>query len=368
MWGLVVLAAMMALVWTGGYHRLERIQLVVVFTMLACVSVSLALLRPRVMELWLGLWGLADLRYPDWIAQYDEFARRPLWVELVTYVGVIGGSGYDYLAYVSFLREKGWGAVRGPVVDGDELQAIAAQPDHPNRRWILAPLCDSVISFVIVLLFSAIFLTCGAEVLRPAHQLPAGTDLLTLQAEFVSRGLPGFRPIYFAGALLAMLGTLYGTIEVAPTIAYEALNAFGYAVGDERRLHRWVTGWVGLGGGLVLLGSLLLFLNSGLSQPPSLISILTPANLFTGVLACGMIALTALWMDRRWLPAHLRPMWILSAINSVGGVFFLGLGLKAYWDHGGVAAWGILAATFASGWFVAMLMRWGVERVTPPEL
>ena len=52
----------MVLVWTGGYRRLERIQLVVVFTMLGCVSVSLVLLRPDVVELLQGLFGLAGHR------------------------------------------------------------------------------------------------------------------------------------------------------------------------------------------------------------------------------------------------------------------------------------------------------------------
>ena len=63
----------------------------------------------------LSLWtgggqpSLGRLGYPEWIESYPSFTQRPVWVELSTYVGIIGGSSYDYLCYVSFLREKGWG-------------------------------------------------------------------------------------------------------------------------------------------------------------------------------------------------------------------------------------------------------------------
>jgi hypothetical protein len=165
------------------------------------------------------------------------------------------------------------------------------------------------------------------------------------------------RPIYFAGALLAMLGTLYGTIEVAPTIARELLLAFGRPTRDPRRMHRWTTTWVTLGGALVLVGSLLALRSaSPQSEPLTLIAILTPANLFTGVLACGIIAITSLWMDRRWLPPALRSSVLLQAINAVGACLFMTLGLKAYWDHGGPMALAMLGGTIVSGALVAVLL------------
>jgi hypothetical protein len=358
-WGLAVLLGMMALVWSGSYRRLERIQLVVVILMLACVSISLLLLRPDVGALLRGFVGLAGIRYPEWIVRYPQVQQRPLWVELATYVGVVGGSGYDYLAYVSFLREKHWGAAAGPILDQDELMEISRQPQHGNRRWIVAPLIDAGISFLIVFLFSAIFLTCGTELLRPQQILPDGTDLLTLQSAFVGSGLPGLRAVYFAGALLAMLGTLYGTIEIAPTIGRELLQALGRPIKNLQRWHRWVTGVISLGGGLMLMMSLLSVLSSDRLEPPDLIAILTPANLFTGVLACGIIALSSLWMDRRWLPQSLWPSRLLQVLNVLGGGLFLVLGIKAYWDQGGVMALGtLLMMLLIGGGTAAALRRW----------
>ena len=49
-----------------------------------------------------------SLQHSAWVNAYPEIASRPVWVELATYVGVIGGSS-DYLAYVSYLRDKQWG-------------------------------------------------------------------------------------------------------------------------------------------------------------------------------------------------------------------------------------------------------------------
>ena len=356
-WGLGTLGATMLLVWSGSYKRLERIQMIVVFVMLACVLGSLVLLRPQLSEVWAGLWQLTELSYPEWIAGHPDFQDRPLWVELATYVGVIGGSGYDYLAYVSFLRDKAWGAAAEEILSDAELSSISADRQHSYRRWLIAPWIDATLSFAIVLLFSAVFLACGAIVLQPKHLVPSGQDLLTLQAEFIGAGASALKPFYFAGAMLAMLGTLYGTIEVAPTVARELYLALTGKAADQKRLHRHVTNYVGFGGAIVLLASLATFIYSGTDKPPGLVAILTPANLFTGVLACGTIALTALWIDARWLPAKLRMPWLLWLINAVGGVLFTALGLKAYWDNGGPTSFMMLAGTIVVGWCAALALR-----------
>ena len=44
--------------------------------------------------------------YPEWIEQKEQFkeiADKNKWVELTTYVGVIGGAGFDYMAYTTWL-------------------------------------------------------------------------------------------------------------------------------------------------------------------------------------------------------------------------------------------------------------------------
>jgi hypothetical protein len=195
--------------------------------------------------------------------------------------------------------------------------------------------------------------------------MPAGTNLLTLQAEFVAVLHPWFKPLYFAGAFLAVLGTLYGTIEVAPTVLGEMARAFrpDAAERNKSRLRLLSIGWVGMGGLCILVWSLLHHSRAGSDKPPGLIAILTPANLFTGVLGCGVICLLNVWMDRRFLPKTLCPPQTVLFLGLLAGLLFLTLGLRGYWDHSGWVAYGILAGTIALSWLVA----WSVQRGTKGE-
>src|SRR6185436_8084309 len=175
---------------------------------------------------------------------HPEVAARPVWVETITYIGVLGGSGYDYLAYVSYLRSKQW---------GNAGTSTPHNPEQIDRRWLRALWIDSLLSFLAVLIFAAVFVAAGAKVLHPQHQVPGGTNLLTLQAAFVSRLYPWLQPLYFVGAFLAIFGTLYGTIEVAPTVLRELIEAFkpGTSAARARTIRSRAVWWTGLGGFVV---------------------------------------------------------------------------------------------------------------------
>jgi hypothetical protein len=360
-WGMGVLAVVLVLCWTGGYSALERVQLIIVLLMLSSVIMSLLLLRPDWLELLKGLLVPQPLNYPQWVTPetHAAIAARPVWVETTTYVGVIGGSSYDYLAYVSYLRDKHWGQAGGRVAEAGELDAMARELGHANRHWLRAPLADCTLSFILVLVFSAVFVACGAVVLAPQHQVPDGTNLLSLQAGFVTPALPWLKYVYLAGALLAVLGTLYGTIEVAPAVLREVALALNPVAAERQAvsLRRWAIGWCGVAAlGLLLWLAGQRFLR-GAAGSPALIALLTPANLFTGVLGCGLICLLNVWMDARWLPRGLRMNWPLTLLSLGAGLVFLALGFKGYWDHSGWAAFGILAATLVVGIVVAALVQ-----------
>lgn len=364
-WGMVTLGAVLILVFGGGYTALERVQLVIVLLMLFCVLVSLFVVRPDWVQFWTGFLLPRPLIYPDWAVALPELNGRPVWVETITYVGVIGGSGYDYLAYVSYLRDKGWGRAGRPVAADAELASVAADRSHQDRRWLRAVAVDSILSFLSVLVFSGVFVACGAVILGPQHRIPGGGNLLDLQAEFVTPVYPWLKYVYFAGAFLTIFGTLYGTIEVAPAVLREIAFAFdpGYAARHARRLRLAAVTWTGAGGFVVLVWTLLAHLRSGAENPPGLIALLTPANLFTGVLACGLICALAGWEDRRHLPPRLGLNRFLVCLNSLAALVFLGLGLKGYWDHSGVISLGMLVLTLALGWWGARLRNaWPCRR------
>ena len=63
------------------------------------------------------------------------------------------------------------------------------------------------------------FVASGTLILGPHHKIPDEKNLLNLQSAFVTGIHPWLLPLYVAGAFLTMLGTLYGTLEVACSIA-----------------------------------------------------------------------------------------------------------------------------------------------------
>jgi len=360
-WGMGALTVVMGLCFAGGYATLEKAQLVIVLLMLASVGAAVFFVDVDWLALFKGLFVPEAVRYPSWVnlESHAEVAKRSAWLETTTYVGVIGGSSYDYLAYVSYLRDKHWGRAGADLVKADELQAVARDNQHTSRLWLRAPLVDCTLSFLAVLMFCAVFVVCGAAVLGPQHKVPAGSNLLSLQAEFVTAVHPWLKHLYFAGAFLAVFGTLYGTIEVAPTVMRELVLALRPKQADalQTRLRRWSVTWVGAGGLLILLWSFGYHLRSGADKPPGLIAILTPANLFTGVLGCGIVCALNVWMDHRFLPRGLRMRWPLLVLSGVGATVFMVLGLTAYSeDRSGVAALCILLGTLALGLTGASLL------------
>jgi len=363
LWGIGVLCGVLLLASCGGYSLLERIQLLVVVGMLVSVVVSLFFYNPNWASLISGALIPSRLEYPAWLGETNpQIAKRPIWIELTLYVGVIGGGGLDYLAYTSFLRAKKWGAAAAPL-SRDQLEAVADDSTHAVRRWLWAPLLDCSLSFYIVFVFSLVFVTCGTLLLAPAHKVPDGTNFLQLQAQFVAKLYPALTPLYFMGALLTMLGTLYGTLEVAPTIMHETVLSFRENITENQKrwLRRATLIWCGAGA-LLILSINALRVWSG-AKMIDLVALLTPANLFTGVMCCGVICLLSPWADYRFLPRSLRMSRVLSGMNLLAGVAFIALGIKGYLDWGhinGLQPWTamlMLGGTIAVGWLGAWILN-----------
>ena len=115
--------------------------------------------------------------YPDWVeAKYPSIASRTMVVEMVAYMGVIGGGVQDYVGYVGMLREKAWGLIGRREGDiGQEAVPLAQDEENVKLglRWLKAPMIDSFVSFSSVLVFTATFLTLGAALLHPQELAPS---------------------------------------------------------------------------------------------------------------------------------------------------------------------------------------------------
>ena len=364
MWGGLSLVAIFVLAMNGGYVALEKAQVIIVTMMLLAVTVALFLLWPDWSAMAWGAFVPQRLEYPNWVLQSSnpaimKIAARPVWVEAGLYLGAIGGASYDYLAYTSFLREKRWGMARSLSETPPVERSV---PDESAKNWIRAPLIDCTLSFLLVIVFSFVFVASGAVVLGPQQQVPSEGRFLEHQAQFVTSLHAWLYPLYVMGACLTMLGTLYGTLEVGPAIFREAFALLKQTrlAGVDAKLRKAALLWSVLGAMAVLIVCFVYQWSSDThpleSKPPGLTELLVPASLFTGVLSCGLICLLNPWIDRR-LPRRYQTSTFLHGLNLIAGVVFLVFGVKGYWDFGGWWAFLILLATIAVGFFLAALFR-----------
>ena len=184
-WTTVWVLLALILLAIGGYDFLEKAQTVILAITLVCVLIAVAYVRPD----WLAVlkrFVPRTLEYPDWVfAELPSLRDRSEWVEVLVYAAAIGGQSMDYLAYLSFLRDKKWGRSHLTIACEAEMQATAERVDHPARLWVRAALIDTVVSFAMVVLIAGCFAIMGTVLLRPAQMVPAWSEPVEL---------PGFVP------------------------------------------------------------------------------------------------------------------------------------------------------------------------------
>lgn len=348
--GVLALGVTIALAASGGYARLERIQLVIVAAMVLGVLISLTLLRPDIVAMLEGMVVPRWFEYPAWMMddrRYASLAQRPIWSELGTYVGVIGGSSFDYLAYAAYLRQKGWGNADG----------YTHKPIEVAKRDLSLVRTDLLVSFAAVMIISTAFVASGHLVLGPAHEIPNDDNMLNLQATFLTLLHPWLYPLYVAGAFLTMLGTLYGTIEVAPAVYHEWYRAYW---GTQRPFFRRpCVAWVSTGGMIVLGGRVWSTMWTTKEASWSLVDIVTPAAIVTGVLMCGVICWANIWSELKFLNRQERLPTIGLLLNGLAGILFLAVGTRSLLEAKSVSSvpWLPIVLIFGLGTLAAIFIK-----------
>jgi len=382
-WAIVLVSLVAVLSYSGGYTVMERIQLVVVAGLMVAALVSLVMYNPDYVALLKGFVTPKFRDYPDWIEhKFEKVWGTPKWVELTTYVGVIGGAGFDYMAYTTWLRDKRWGYAGSQPPTQQELRAIADDLKHPARVWLKAPVIDCGISFLLIVLFSAVFVASGVELLGPRQVIPDGANMLGQQSQILTDVHPWLYPLYVAGAVLTMFGTLYGTLEIGIAIMTEILRSFNadWTNANLQRVERAMLAWL-LPCAICVILAMFTFVfgveSVGGHNPAKdiILLVLRPVNLFTGVLSCGVFCLANLWFEKKHTPPQLQsPVWI-QIMYVFAGLVFLVLGVKGYWDNhnpaGGLlqSRWfsigGIILVALLSVGLASTFGRWfGAKRPT----
>jgi hypothetical protein len=340
--GTLLLAVLFTLKQT--YGTLERIQTIIIGTLLAAILAGLARAPVEWLRVIAGTFSIEWPQYESWVS--PQVSKDSVLLTLVVFMGAIGGGPYDYIGYLSFFREKDWGALglKNPAPADDETPAqppgatlsyarVAAHPDtfpeirasdenvRAGRAWLRAPIIDVFTGFGCVLVFTMAFNILGAAILHPQHIVPNGFKLLTPQVEFLTQFGAGFKYIYQVGIFMAFWGTIYGAFEIYSRTAYECARPLVARLRNIpfQRFRLPVCLYAGIGG-TVLIWTV--------EEP---LKIVEPAAMI-GTATCGLWCWAMIWVDRRGLPGPLRMNRIWVTLNFVAGIVLLVFGGKAIYD------------------------------------
>lgn len=330
-WATVTLVTCVTLACFSSGKILEWVSTVVIFVLLVCICISVAISTP---DLWSSIKGLfypIVNDYPHWVkSQYpDSFQGRSPWLEVALYLTAVGGGTYDYVGYIGMLRERAWGRCNQGAISRDDLEAVFSTDSDRSRQqlqyatcWLRAPLMDISISFTLVIIVTLLFALLGAELLHPRQLVPAGHDLLFQQERFLGQLSQSLIWVYRVGVLLAFMGTLYGAFEV-----------YYYTISELSRalLGRWHVLCSGMIRPLTIsycfLGGLtMMWLPKSLAG--DVVSRMTFGAVFGGALSCGLWCFAMIWSDYSELPKSLRMHPVLLVLLFVAGLVMTGLGVQ----------------------------------------
>lgn len=321
-WATLFIATGVTLTLLQTYGFLERLQTVLVAMLLLCMLVALAFTKADWIAALTGTVIPTAPRFEPWLVEKypDAFKERLPWVEMVVYLGAVGGGTSDYFGYLGLLRAKGWGMlerVRDFAAPSPYAIDLSTENLERGRRWLKAPLADVSVSFLCVLIFTLCFVILGAAMLHPAQKVPSGLNLLTMQLDYLVR--PDQAPalqwilsfIYKTGVFFAFLGTIFGAYELYTWTTRECLVAAmpGLRKVDIKHFRMGTLLYVGLGG---------LFILWSFDKNP--VVVVTPAALVGSGLTCGLWCFAMLWSDAMHVPKPFRMNWVLRGLVVVAGI------------------------------------------------
>lgn len=336
-WGMAWGILGYATVFIRSFKIVENFQTVVVGLMILFAFVSVFVSNPPWLDSLRGLIPNVPGDYPDWVkADYPEVAARPIPLEIIAYLGALGGGSYDYIGYVGSLREKRWGMLGVPnAAELEEklnrLDTTSAQiplaEDAENvdngRAWLRAVKLDVGASFVSVTILAITFMMLGDVILGTgaAQAVPGNDNILQDQAKFFSVISPVLVYLYqlaiwaaFFGSLQALFSTIY---------PYTVREAFAPSFRQLRDPKNWQKVRIGVATYTFLGATFLLF--SGISYT----AVISFAGILGGVLSLGVWGFAQLWTEHKVLPKPFQMHVALRIVVLISSIFLFGTGALA---------------------------------------
>ncbi|GAA5054033.1 hypothetical protein GCM10025751_32040 [Haladaptatus pallidirubidus] len=342
--GTILMVATAGLVFVGGYEYVERAQIVIVAFLSATIAVLAIAAQPSLFGVLGGLVPSMPSDYAPFVYdKYPTVASRSVWIEVVTYMGAVGGGIYDYIGYVGYSKKRRWGILRRSdsenvsnlvreLAPGKEIPLDVSEGNLQRAKsWLKAPQIDVLISFAAITFFTSAAMVLGAQSLHEAQLIPSDLDLYTFQAQWFAAIHPGLTILWKIGVFFAIFGTLYATwegytwtwLETFKPFSKIARNLERNRMGTARLLTMAYAGGIGL----VLMWSDL-----------SAVAIVTPASILGGVFGCGLWCWAMLWTERTALPEELRSGWKFTVGLVIAGVFLTGAGFISIIEYLGLVS------------------------------
>lgn len=334
-WASVWILLAFSTLFFAGYRYIEKFQSGVVILLIVFVMVAVVVANPNWLDVLRGLIPSIPQGHADWIqAKYPEIAAKPISLEMISYMGAIGGGTYDYIGYIGMYNEKKWGMLARP--DLDEIQAklitlkagerIPLAEDDQNaaevKAWAKAPLTDTFVSFVAVFFFSAAFMILGNVILGAdgSQQVPNDKQIMQFQSEFFAQITPALVYFYKLAVWAAFFGSMQasGTMMYAHTF-YQCFAPAFRQVRDAKFFNiRLLVAIIYSGGGLLLVWTGLSF--------TTLVSF---GALIGGVLSIGLWAIAMLYTDIKFMPKRYQMVPFTRVLLGISGVAMTLMGVVA---------------------------------------
>lgn len=331
-WGLVAFAT----VFLRSFKVVENFQTAIVGLMILFAFVALFVSNPPWMQALAGFVPNVPGSYPDWVrSDFPEVASRPIPLEIIAYLGALGGGTYDYIGYVGTLRAKRWGMLGVPnhaeldaklrrleTVDAELPIATDAENVDNGRAWLRAVKLDILASFVSVSILAITFVMLGDVILGTgaAEQVPNNDNILQDQAQFFAVINPVLVYLYKIAIWAAFFGSLQALSVIYPYTVREAFAPSFKALHDPAnwdRLRIWVN--------VYTFGGAFLLLFTGVSYT----TVISFAGVLGGVLSLGIWGFAQLWTERKVLPAPYRMRTWVRIVVLISSIFLTIAGLLA---------------------------------------
>lgn len=334
LWGLAWGLLAFATIFLRSFKVVENFQTVIVGLMILFSFVALFVSNPPWLEALAGLIPNVPSEYPGWVQEsYPDVASRPIPLEIIAYLGALGGGSYDYIGYVGTLRAKKWGMLGAPNhaeleakldrLDTDRAQIPLATDEESvgnGRAWLRAVKLDILASFVSVSILAITFVMLGDVILGTgaAQQVPENDNILQAQAQFFSVISPVLVYLYQLAIWAAFFGSLQALSTIYPYTVREAFAPSFRGLRDESRFQKlriWVNVYT-FGGAIVLLFT-------GVSYT----TVISFAGVLGGVLSLGIWGFAQLWTEHKALPAPFRMRRWVRIVVLISSIFLTAAGL-----------------------------------------